>query len=103
MTLVVVLSVHAERYRAFEAFEERAASVMARYGGRVERRVVMKSAGDGPVREVHVVTFPGAAAFAAYCDDPETRRSAGGRDGLIATTEILTGEDAAPFSAAGGS
>jgi hypothetical protein len=94
MTLVVILTVRSEAVERFRAFERRAAAVMARHGGAIERTVVVPPARPGDcLREVHVVTFPGEAAFAAYRSDRELREIAPLRDESVVGTEVLVGED----------
>ncbi len=50
----------------FLAYEDNVLPIMARHSGVLERR--LRSA-DGQT-EIHVVSFPGPAAFAAYRADP---------------------------------
>ncbi len=71
MVLVVFLTVRRDALDSFRDFEHRAARVMARYGGAIERTVVLTTDAhpDAPHREVHLVTFPDAAAFDAYRKD----------------------------------
>ena len=93
LLLVVTLTVRRERLGEFRAFERRAAAVMADHGGRIERAVV--AAADGHpelLTEVHVVRFPGPAAFAAYRADPRLREVAHLRDAAVVGTAILAGE-----------
>ena len=101
VTLVVTLTVRRERLEDFRAFERRAAAVMADHGGRIERTVVAPVE-DRPdlLTEVHVVTFPGEAAFAAYRGDPRLRALAPLRESSVVATAILAGEDGPDYSAA---
>lgn len=99
MTLVAVLTVRAGAVEQFRAYERRAATIMARHGGRIERTVVVgheadgDDAGDGaPLKEIHLVTFPDAQAFAAYQADPELAALAPMRDGAVASAELLVGQ-----------
>lgn len=94
MTLVVILTVRDGALATFRAFETKAAAVMARYGGAIERAVVIppRAAGEA-LREVHVVTFPDERALLAYREDPELKAAAGLREASILATEILVGED----------
>jgi len=99
VTLVVTLRVRRDRTDEFRAFERHAARVMADHGGRIERTVI------GPVEgrpdlltEVHVVTFPGEAALAAYRADPRLRDLAHLRDAAIVSTDVLVGEDGPDYS-----
>ena len=91
--LVVTLTVRRERLGEFRAFERRAAAVMAEHGGRIERAVVGAAEGHPDlVTEVHVVSFPHAAAFAAYRADPRLGEVAHLRDAAVVSTAILAGE-----------
>ena len=93
MTLVVTLTVRRDRLDDFRAFERRAAAVMAAHGGRIERTVVGPAEGRPELLvEVHVVTFPDQAAFAAYRADPRLREVAHLRDGSVVQTAMFTGE-----------
>ena len=99
MTLVVTLRVRRERLEDFRAFERHAAAVMADHGGCLERTVVAPVEGRADLfAEVHVVTFPGEAAFAAYRADPRLSALAHLRDGAVVGTEILVGEDGPSYS-----
>ncbi len=100
MTLVVILTVRAEALERFRAFEMKAAQVMGRYGGAIERVVVIPAdAATGLMKEVHVVTFPDAGALEAYRQDPELAAAAHLRDGAVVSTEILVGEDGPDYHA----
>jgi uncharacterized protein (DUF1330 family) len=99
VTLVVTLRVRRDRLEDFRAFERHAAAVMAEHGGRIERTVVAAVEGRADLlAEVHVVTFPGEAAFAAYRADPRLRAFAHLRDGAVVATEVLVGEDGPSYS-----
>jgi hypothetical protein len=62
VSLVVNLWLRGNDIGAFEAFEQAAAEVMAKHGGRIET-VVRCSGVEGSPFEVHVVTFPSAVAL----------------------------------------
>ena len=65
----------------------------------IERTVVATVEGRADLlAEVHVVTFPGEAAFAAYRADPRLGALAHLRDGAVVSTEILVGEDGPRYS-----
>jgi uncharacterized protein (DUF1330 family) len=96
MLLVAVLTVRRARLDDFRRFEGQAAQIMARYGGRIERAVVL----DEPpppepdaIRELHIVRFPDAAAFAAYRADPDLAALAAIRDAGVIRTELWTATD----------
>ena len=94
MTLVVILTLRDGALEAFRAFETKAAAVMAKHGGSIERSIVISPPNvGGAMREVHVVTFPSEAAFAAYRADEATKALAPLRERVIASTEILVGEE----------
>lgn len=101
MTLVSVLTVRRDAIAAFRAFERHAAAVMADHGGRIERAVVVDPDPASPtLREVHVVTFPDAAALAAYRADPRLAARAHLRDAAVTATEVLAGVDGPDYHAA---
>lgn len=83
----------------FEAFEHKAAAAMALQGGRIERAVRLREGGEGAPFEVHLVSFPDAAAFEAYRASPEAQALAAERERVIARTEILEGREAGPYPA----
>jgi uncharacterized protein (DUF1330 family) len=102
MTLIVILTVRPEALDTFRAFEQQAARLMARHGGAIERVVVLARAApdappdlppDAPHREVHLVTFPSAEAYAAYRADPGLQALAPLREAAVLSTEILAGEE----------
>jgi uncharacterized protein (DUF1330 family) len=98
ITLVALLFTDPGREREFERFEARAAEIMARHGGRIERRISLDAGGDpSRPREVHVVTFPDAASFESYRGDPELAPLADLRASAIRRTVVWTGVDLAPF------
>lgn len=91
---MVILTVRGERVEEFREFERYAAGVMVRYGGRIERTVVVAPADvPGLVKEVHVVTFPDERTFRAYRDDPRLAERAHLREASVVSTEVLVGED----------
>ena len=101
MTLVVILTVRTEALDQFHAFETSAAAVMAKYGGAIERTVAVPPAHAGDfTREVHIVTFPGEEAFAAYREDPALAEMAQLRSEAVVRTEVLIGEDGPRYGAA---
>ncbi|AUX38718.1 hypothetical protein SOCE26_000960 [Sorangium cellulosum] len=103
MTLVVILTVRCEAIETFRAFERKAAGVMARYGGAIERTVVTAPDGAGEhVKEVHLVTFPDEQAFSAYRRDAELEAVAHLRRESVVQTEILIGEEGPDYHAGAG-
>ena len=100
MTLVVILTLRDGALEAFRAFETKAAAVMAKHGGSIERSIVISPPhAGGAMREVHVVTFPNETAFAAYRADDASKALAPLRERVIASTEILVGEEGPDYGA----
>ena len=94
VTLVAAMTVRPEAAEAFRTYERRAAAMMARYGGAIERVIAIPAdEPGGPFREVHVVTFPDADAWAAYRADPELADAAEHRASVVLHTEVLVGVD----------
>ena len=94
MTLVAILTVRAVAIGKFRAFERKAAAVMAKHGGRIERTVVIAAKpGEDAMKEIHVVTFPNPDALSAYQNDPELKALADLRAQSVISTEVFIGED----------
>ena len=102
LTLVVLIFVAPDQVEEFERFEPRAARVMSRYGGRIERRIAFPADGD-PAQpdEVHVVRFPDPESFERYRCDPEMAALADLRARVIRKTIVWRGVDLPPFQAQG--
>jgi len=95
--LVVSLWVHPGQEAAFEAFERKAARLMARHGGRIDQAVrVALGQGEAP-HEIHVVSFPDEAAYEAYGADPETLALRENRAQIISATVVLKAREAGPY------
>jgi uncharacterized protein (DUF1330 family) len=100
LVLVAILTVRKDALEKFRAFERHAAEAMARYGGRIERTVVVvPDAAPGLTKEIHVITFPSEQAFAAYRNDEQLARVAGLRDESVVQTELFAGEDGPSYAA----
>jgi uncharacterized protein (DUF1330 family) len=94
MTLVVILTVRREALDKFRTFERRAAAVMAKYGGAIERTVVVTpQPPEDFLKEIHVVTFPDEQAFLAYRQDADLTAVASLRTDSVIHTELMIGED----------
>lgn len=94
MILVASLTVKPGAGEIFRDYERKAAAIMARHGGRIERTVTLDpSPEDAFFREIHVVRFPGPAALENYRNDPDFKALAPLRESCIASTEIRYGED----------
>jgi len=98
LTLVVLLSIDPERADEFEQFESSAATIMKRYGGKIERRVRFESPDDSSrPQELHVVTFPDHESFERYRRDPDLQALAALRAKAIRRTVVWEGVDLSPF------
>jgi uncharacterized protein (DUF1330 family) len=90
--LLATLTVHPDKVETFHDFERRAAKIMARHGGRIERAVALEpDPEDRYYREFHLVTFPDRTALAAYRDDAEFKSLAAMRESCILATAIRYG------------
>jgi hypothetical protein len=100
--LVVILTVRRQAVAEFELFEKRAAAVMSRHGGRIER-VVRSGEGDqeNTFREVHVVSFPDDVSFDAYRRDLELAALRSLREQSIVSTEIIRGSEREAYGSGG--
>ena len=98
VTLVAALYVNAGHEREFEQFESAAAQIMARYGGRIERRIRCDADSD-PAQpfEVHLLTFPDLDSFERYRLDPELARLAELRARAIRATTVWRGAELKPY------
>ena len=96
LTLLVTMTVRRDAAESFHAFESAAARIMAKYGGVIERTVVIDNENDDKsetFKEIHIVTFPSADAFARYRGDAELAQAAPLRQTSVIHTEILIGTD----------
>jgi uncharacterized protein (DUF1330 family) len=92
LLLIATLTVHPDKIDSFHDYERRAAKIMSRHGGRIERAVVLeKDPEDHYYRECHVVSFPGRAALDAYRDDEAFKALAGMRESCVLATAIRYG------------
>jgi uncharacterized protein (DUF1330 family) len=96
--LVVILTVRRSNVDEFRAFERHAVTVMAKYGGAIERTVEVDSLDDGILKEIHIVTFPDAERLAMYRRDEELAPFLHLRRASVMATEIFTGRDGPDYS-----
>src|SRR5262245_20353057 len=90
LLIVAILTPHSGSMEIFREYETKAACILARYGGAIERTIVEEaSSPEKPMREVHVVTFPDSEAFDRYRADPDLASLASMRAASIAHTELL--------------
>lgn len=75
---------------------------MRAHGGRIVQTVVLDAAATAQtVVEVHVITFPDAARWAAYRDDPALRPLRAMRERAVVTTEIEEGVEGPDYHSDG--
>jgi uncharacterized protein (DUF1330 family) len=68
---------------------------MKAYGGQIERVIEVESdSGASTFREIHIVTFPDAAALDAYQRDPQLASLAAIRARAVESTVLVRGRDA---------
>jgi enamine deaminase RidA (YjgF/YER057c/UK114 family) len=84
-TLALVVDLDAAAAAPFDAYERRVLPLLARHGGRLDRRL---RTADGRT-EIHLLSFTDRAAYDAYLADPD--RAAAGRllDGLDVRRRLL--------------
>lgn len=92
MMMLVTLTVRRDELESFRLFEDEAARIMAKHGGALERSIVLPTPPDQPHREVHVVSFPSEAAYAAYRANPELAAFLAHREKSVLKTEVVVGE-----------
>ena len=100
LLIVAILTPHPGSQAIFHEYETKAAVLMARHGGAIERTIVEEPAEPGkPIREVHIVTFPNLEAFNNYRTDPDLTSLAEMRKTSIAHTELLFGQQGPDYMA----
>lgn len=89
---VVSLWIRSGAVDEFEAYERRAARIMSKYGGSIEKviRTGQENSPDVPF-EIHLVSFPGQEKFAAYRADHELLALAADRESAILKTVVIPG------------
>lgn len=95
LEVVVSLWIHPGQVAEFEIYEHKAARVMRRYGGVLQKVVRVSNAYpsfDGQPFEVHFLRFPSLEAFHAYRADSELAGLAAERNAAISRTEVWLGE-----------
>ena len=96
---VVSLWVRSGAVAEFEAYERKAALIMRRYGGSIEKviRTGQENSPDIPF-EIHVVSFPAQEKFAAYRAAPELVALATDRESAILKTVVIPGVEGPAYS-----
>ena len=89
MWVVAILTPQDGARDLFEAYEQKAAQIMARHGGHIDRVITEATP---PQREVHFVYFPSRQAFDGYRTDPDLVALASQRAAAIAATDLIIGD-----------
>ena len=98
--IVAIITLHRDSMDIFREYETKAAVLMARYGGAIERTVTEEpSETQSAVREVHIITFPSREAFGRYRADPELEQHAHARATAVAHTQLIFGTDGPHYMA----
>lgn len=92
LTLALIVDLAPDAAAPFDAYERRVLPLLARHGGRLDRRL---RTADGRT-EIHLLSFADRAGYDAYLADPD--RAAGGRllDGLDVRRRLLEVTDMPP-------
>ena len=100
LLLIAILTPHSGGAASmFREYETRAADIMGRYGGRIERTIIEEPLKPGTVaREVHLIRFPDRDAFERYRADPDLAALAAMRLASIAHTELLFGREGPDYT-----
>lgn len=98
--LIAILTPCSGALESFRRYERKAARIMARHGGAIERTFVEDGTNSAqPGREVHIVSFPDSAAFQRYRSDPDLLALAEERTASIAHTEVIIGREGPNYMA----
>jgi len=93
------LTLHSGATGSFREYETKAARILSRYGGVIERTVVVEpSALDERMREVHILSFPSQEAYTRYRTDPDLVALASLRMTSIAHTDVLFGREGPDYT-----
>ena len=96
---VVSLWIRLGAVAEFEAYERKAARIMRKYGGSIEKviRTGQENSPEIPF-EIHLVSFPGQEEFAAYRADLELVSLAADREAAILKTVVIPGVGGPAYS-----
>ncbi len=86
--LHVLVRLEVKDFGTLALFEQQAAQIMATYGGQIVAAFETERNADNSGKEVHLLTFPDAAAFDAYRTDPALRALSTLRSQAIADTKV---------------
>lgn len=93
--LVVQLFVQVNKEIEFQQFERKAAQIMQKYHGQIEKviRPIRTEPKNELPYEVHIVWFPSIEQFESYRKDPDLVKLADLRQSAISRTEIMIGQE----------
>ncbi|MGZ5008358.1 MAG: DUF1330 domain-containing protein [Methylobacter sp.] len=85
---------------AFEEYERKAARIMKKYGGSIERVIRFLPHSDklNQPFEVHLVQFPSHEAFAGYQSDLEYKVLSSERDAAITKVVVHVGQESLAYA-----
>ena len=93
--IVANVWIEAGRVADFEAYETKAARIMKRYGGQIERTIRPVEGGDANTPfEIHVLRFPDQLQFDAFRADDELKALAPERAAVITRSVAVLGIEA---------
>lgn len=92
--LIAKLTVRRAATAQFHDFERRAATILRRHTGNIDRVIAIRGSDPDHFVEVHVVSFAAEAGFHSYRNDPELTSLADLRAAAIVATEVLLGDEA---------
>lgn len=84
----ILVTLDVLNFDALEEFEQRAVIIMKKYGGRMVTAFETLRDVNGAGHELHLIEFPGEAAFANYRSDPDLLGLAALRERAIKHTEV---------------
>lgn len=89
LTFVMVADIPPGGAEAFQRYESLVLPLLARHGGRLERRLRTKNA----LVEVHVVSFASELGYEAYTADPERQAHREQLEGIDVVQRLLSVTD----------
>lgn len=93
MIVVALLTVRRAELARFRAYETFAIARVRAHGGELERAVELDAADPALVRELHVLRFPDADAFARFRGDAALATRQAERAAAVVDTVVWTGVD----------
>lgn len=93
MIVIAVLTVRRDELARFRAYEAFAIARVRAHGGELERAIELDEPDPTRVRELHVLRFPDADAFARFRADPDLVARQADRTVAVVETVVWTGVD----------